>query len=115
MPFASSGLQKDNPFLLLGFTSTAFAWSAGLYQRVGVFPSGPASSMQIQKHLPFPESPLFTALLKGSSLSSQPLNLYRKSMAGLGEQNLLLSVILNYLSYLSSLLGELSTEKEIWT
>lgn len=30
---ASSGLQNDDPFFLLEFTSTAFAWSAWLYQR----------------------------------------------------------------------------------
>lgn len=65
MPSASSGLQNDNLFSLLGFTSTALAGSAWLYQRVGVFQSLSALPMQTQQHLPPPGSPPFTALLEG--------------------------------------------------
>lgn len=51
MPSASSGLQNDGLFFLLGFMSTAFAWSSWLFQRVAAFSSGPASPMQTQQYL----------------------------------------------------------------
>lgn len=50
-------------------------------------------------------------LLAVQSSPKTPQKEYGRS----GEQNLLFSVILNYLSYLSSLFGELSTQKEMGT